>query len=196
MSNSVLIISTLNTKIMSDSNLIRYASLSEVKSAINSGVVVNWENGLYTVKIDFDGDLVLKPSNGLGGELLTDKHLSKLFTVNDFVNWNVAKTMTHDASGIDSPILWMWKQNDGGYFPFKPYGFYSLNDDGSNIKKFESILKDRDIFGLWERFVWDEINFGYSYEKLNRWLEIFEPLGLTFQFGLSAEPTDFKIVLF
>lgn len=181
---------------MSDSNLIRYASLSEVKSAINNGVVVNWENGLYTVKIDFDGDLVLKSSNGLGGELLTDKHLSKLFTVNDFVNWNVAKTMAHDASGIDSPILWMWKQKEGVYFPFKPYGFYSLNDDGSNIKKFESILKERDIFGLWERFVLDEINFGYSYEELNHWLEILEPLGLTFQFGLSAEPTDFKIIHF
>lgn len=115
----------------------------------------------------------------------------------ELVNWNIAKTKAHDTTGTrNTPILWSWKQKNSVYFPFKPYGFYSLNDDGSNIKKFESILKDRDIFGLWERFVWDEINFGYSYEKLNRWLEIFESLGLTFQFGLSAEPTDFKIVLF
>ena len=65
---------------MSKSNLIKYDSLTAVYYAIKSGKVVNWQNGNYSIKIDFDGDLVIKPSNGLGGEILTEKHLNELFT--------------------------------------------------------------------------------------------------------------------
>jgi len=67
---------------MEKSNIIKYDSLTSVYYAIKSGKVVNWQNGNYSVKIDFDGDLVIKPSNGLGGEILTEKHLNELFTNN------------------------------------------------------------------------------------------------------------------
>lgn len=48
-------------------NLIKYDSLTAVYLAIKNGKVVNWQNGNYYVKIDFDGDLVVKPLNNLGG---------------------------------------------------------------------------------------------------------------------------------
>jgi hypothetical protein len=56
-----------------------YKTLEEVKQAIESGKQINWLNGLYIVKIDFDGDLVIKSTSGNGGELLTEKHLNELF---------------------------------------------------------------------------------------------------------------------
>lgn len=56
-----------------------YTSLNEVKEVIKVGITVNWQNGNYIVKIDFYGDLVVKSSNGLGGEILTEAHLKELF---------------------------------------------------------------------------------------------------------------------
>ena len=60
---------------------ITYNTLSEVRKAVESGTTIYWSSLLYTIKIDFDGDLVIRYNNS--GELLTKKHLNELFTPNN-----------------------------------------------------------------------------------------------------------------
>jgi hypothetical protein len=67
-----------------------------------------------------------------------------------------------------------------------------LNDDFSNLEEFETRLKDKGIFNLWEQFQEDGIN-GMDYKDLDKWQEKFKPFGLTFDYSLDAEPFDLKI---
>lgn len=59
---------------------ISYNNLQEVWQEVSRGVEVHWASTLYIVKIDMDGDLVVRSISG-GGELLTDEHLRELFTL-------------------------------------------------------------------------------------------------------------------
>lgn len=61
-----------------------------------------------------------------------------------------------------------------------------LQDDLSNIKEFENELP-KSLRILWELF--QNAN-PETYTELKEWLEIFEPLGLTFDYGLSADIYD------
>ena len=67
-----------------------------------------------------------------------------------------------------------------------------LNDDFSNIQEFETEIKNKDFFNLWLRFQTDNEN-GFDYSDLNQWQEKFAPFGLTFDYGLDANPFDFEI---
>lgn len=51
-----------------------YNSIEAIKEAVKQGETVNWCNGLYIVKIDFEGDFVIKCTNTHAQELLTDLH--------------------------------------------------------------------------------------------------------------------------
>lgn len=53
--------------------MIKYNSIEEVKTAVNSGVAVNWLTALYVVKIDFEGDYIIKSTSTAGQELLSDQ---------------------------------------------------------------------------------------------------------------------------
>lgn len=61
-------------------NTIKYTSLVEVTQALNKGTVIYWSSLLYRLKIDFDGDLVIRSTDGKSGQLMTMDHLSELFT--------------------------------------------------------------------------------------------------------------------
>ena len=67
-----------------------------------------------------------------------------------------------------------------------------LNDDFTNIEDFETELKRKGIFELWERFQDDGLN-GMDYPDLANWQEKFKTFGLTFDYSLDAEPFDFEI---
>lgn len=67
-----------------------------------------------------------------------------------------------------------------------------LNDDFSNIEEFETTLKNKGIFNLWEIFQ-EEGSEGFNYSELNEWQENFKPFGITFDYSLDAEPFDFEI---
>lgn len=58
---------------------ILYNSLEEIKQAVIDGKLVNWQNGLYFVKLDFEGDFVIKCTSSPMQELLSTNH-----NVNDF----------------------------------------------------------------------------------------------------------------
>lgn len=51
-----------------------YTSINDVKEAVKRGETVNWCNGLYIVKIDFEGDFIIKCTDTYAQELLTDLH--------------------------------------------------------------------------------------------------------------------------
>lgn len=60
----------------------KYSTIQEVKEAVLSGAVVNWCNSLYYVKIDFEGDFVIKCIDSSGQELLDGKHeANDFFTI-------------------------------------------------------------------------------------------------------------------
>ena len=111
------------------------------------------------------------------------------------VNFNTAKTKMHDARGIENPILWSWKQVSGVYYPCVPYAWEVLKDDFSNLEEFEQMIKDKGFFDLWERFQ-NEVSTGLDYEDLADWLKRLELFGLTFNYGLDAEPFEFKLIHF
>ena len=67
-----------------------------------------------------------------------------------------------------------------------------LNDDFTNIQEFENEIKNKVFFDLWERFQSDGEN-GLDYSELSSWQEKFAPFGLTFDYGLDADPFDFEI---
>lgn len=68
-----------------------------------------------------------------------------------------------------------------------------INDDFTNMEEFETELKNKGIFELWEQFQDDGLN-GMDYKDLNDWQEKFKPFGLTFDYSLDAEPFDFEII--
>lgn len=67
-----------------------------------------------------------------------------------------------------------------------------LQDDFSNIEEFENEIKSKGFFNLWERFQDCGAN-GMDYLELSQWQDIFNPFGLTFDYGLDAESFDFEI---
>ena len=67
-----------------------------------------------------------------------------------------------------------------------------INDDFSNIEEFETEIKKKGFFELWEQFQEEGYN-GLDYPDLANWQEKFKPYGLTFDYGLDAEPFDFEI---
>lgn len=67
-----------------------------------------------------------------------------------------------------------------------------LQDDFSNIEEFETEIKSKGFFELWERFQ-DEGANGFDYADLRKWQEIFKPFGLTFDYGLDADSYDFEL---
>lgn len=56
-----------------------YNSFEELKQAVKDGVLVNWQNGLYFVKIDFEGDFLIKCTDTPMQQLLSNE-----FNLNDF----------------------------------------------------------------------------------------------------------------
>jgi len=67
-----------------------------------------------------------------------------------------------------------------------------LQDDFTNIEEFETEIKNKGIFNLWEQFQEEGLN-GLDYPDLANWQEKFKPYGLTFDYSLDAEPFDFEI---
>ena len=67
-----------------------------------------------------------------------------------------------------------------------------LNNDFTNIQELENEIKNKDFFALWQRFQTDGEN-GFDYSELSAWQEKFAPFGLTFDYGLDADPFDFEI---
>ncbi len=53
--------------------MIKYKSIQEVRTAVKSGLVVNWLTALYVVKIDFEGDYIIKSTSTTGQEILTEQ---------------------------------------------------------------------------------------------------------------------------
>ena len=53
-------------------------------------------------------------------------------------------------------------------------------------------MKKKGFFELWEQFQEEGYN-GLDYPDLANWQEKFKPYGLTFDYGLDAEPFDFEI---
>jgi hypothetical protein len=68
-----------------------------------------------------------------------------------------------------------------------------LKNDFSNIEQFDSIIKSKGFFNLWERFQSDGYD-GLDYQELANWQDKFKPLGLTFDYSLDSQPFNFKIV--
>jgi hypothetical protein len=68
-----------------------------------------------------------------------------------------------------------------------------LLEDNSNIEEFTNNLpnKLKDVFADLE----NECINGLDYSDLKNYLEIFEKYGYTFEYGLDAEPFDFKMKL-
>jgi hypothetical protein len=64
---------------------------------------------------------------------------------------------------------------------------------GENLDEFEIAINDRGFLDLWNKFQ-NEASNGISYENLIVWQDIFKPLGLTFDFGLDADPLDFELI--
>lgn len=64
--------------------MIHYKTFEELKQAVKNGILVNWQNGLYYVKIDFEGDFVIKCTSSPMQEILNDKH-----NLNDFFTNNI-----------------------------------------------------------------------------------------------------------
>jgi len=63
-------------------NTIKYNSIQEVKEAVKKGIKVNWLNGLYFVKQDFEGDFVIKCNDTPMQEVLSDRYkVEEFFTV-------------------------------------------------------------------------------------------------------------------
>jgi hypothetical protein len=56
-----------------------YNSLNEVRSDIENGVKIYWKSALYDVKIDFEGDLIIKCNQNWSQELLRESQLQYLF---------------------------------------------------------------------------------------------------------------------
>jgi len=67
-----------------------------------------------------------------------------------------------------------------------------LQDDFSNIEEFETEIKSKGFFEIWEQFQ-DEGANGFEYNQLREWQEKFKPFGLTFDYGLDADSYDFEI---
>ncbi len=62
-------------------NIIKYNSIGDVKEAVKNKIAVNYQNGLYFVKQDFEGDFVIKCTSSPMQELLTDNHnIEEFFT--------------------------------------------------------------------------------------------------------------------
>jgi hypothetical protein len=55
-------------------NLKEFNSIQEVKQAVIDGKDVFWNNSFYKLKIDIDGDCVIKCTQNSSQELLTEKH--------------------------------------------------------------------------------------------------------------------------
>lgn len=67
-----------------------------------------------------------------------------------------------------------------------------INDDFSNLEAFEKEIELKGFLVLWNEFQEQGAN-GHSYEGLKKWQAKFEPYGLTFDFGLDADPYDFEL---
>lgn len=62
-------------------NIIKYNNIEQIKEAVKNGVTVNYQNGLYYLKQDFEGDFVIKCTSSPMQELLTDNHnIEEFFT--------------------------------------------------------------------------------------------------------------------
>ncbi len=62
-------------------NIIKYNSIQEAKEDVLKGITVNYQNGLYYLKQDFEGDFVIKCTNSPMQELLSDRHnINEFFT--------------------------------------------------------------------------------------------------------------------
>lgn len=57
-----------------------FETLEDVRIAVENAVL-HWASTLYTVKVDFEGDLVIRNASGTSGELLTEAHFKGLFTI-------------------------------------------------------------------------------------------------------------------
>lgn len=68
-----------------------------------------------------------------------------------------------------------------------------LKNDGSNINEFLYQIESFGFLPLWEDFQNECIN-GFSYESLSNWQDRFKQLGLSFDYGLDAEPYDFELL--
>lgn len=63
------------------STIIKYNSMQQIKEAVKNGVSVNYLNGLYYLKQDFEGDFVIKCNSSPMQELLSDRHnINEFFT--------------------------------------------------------------------------------------------------------------------
>ena len=51
-----------------------FTNVEEIKQAVKNGKDVFYGNCFYKVKIDFEGDFVVKCTQNSSQELLTDKH--------------------------------------------------------------------------------------------------------------------------
>lgn len=51
-----------------------FTNIDEIKQAVKSGKDIFYGNCFYKLKIDFDGDCVIKCTQNSSQELLTEKH--------------------------------------------------------------------------------------------------------------------------
>lgn len=68
-----------------------------------------------------------------------------------------------------------------------------LNDNADNLQDFEEEIKSRGFLSLWRKFQNDYLN-RFTWEKLREWEETFKPFGLSFDWGMDAEPFDFELI--
>jgi len=62
-------------------NITKYNNIQEIKEAVLNGTTVNYQNGLYYVKQDFEGDFVIKCTSSPMQELLSNRHnINEFFT--------------------------------------------------------------------------------------------------------------------
>lgn len=68
-----------------------------------------------------------------------------------------------------------------------------LEYDGSNLDEFQYKIESFGFLPLWDEFQ-NEVANGCGYESLQKWQERFKPLGLSFDYGLDADPYEFELL--